>query len=211
MKRPNSEPLSIEVAKRIAAARRTRGWTQQELAERLDIATRNLQRIEGGRQNLTLETIERIAEQLDLSATALLPLSQTALVSRPAAAESTMVPAIALDEVPAYLDGREVSVEGWFRATRPEGVASFVLRLPERFAALVDGRFALFVAPAGHVDCGDLCVSAGAGRPALCVAGNGEGRRTASLVSCTDSVGTRPPRRRGGMDDEILARCIGAL
>lgn len=46
--------------------------SQEQLAERLGTATRNLQRIESGKQNLTLGTIERIAEALGASSAALL-------------------------------------------------------------------------------------------------------------------------------------------
>lgn len=38
--------------------------TQEQLASRLEIATKNVQRLESGRQNLTLVTVERIADVL---------------------------------------------------------------------------------------------------------------------------------------------------
>lgn len=40
--------------------------TQEAMAGLLDIATKNLQRLESGTQNLTLETIERVARALDV-------------------------------------------------------------------------------------------------------------------------------------------------
>ncbi|MBK6533451.1 MAG: helix-turn-helix domain-containing protein, partial [Deltaproteobacteria bacterium] len=43
--------MATQVARRIAAARTACGVSQEVLAERLGMATRNLQRIEGGRQN----------------------------------------------------------------------------------------------------------------------------------------------------------------
>jgi transcriptional regulator with XRE-family HTH domain len=56
-----ADDLVHRVARRIAAARAEAGITQEALAARLDIATKNLQRIESGSQNLTLRSVERIA------------------------------------------------------------------------------------------------------------------------------------------------------
>ncbi len=56
--------LSMQVAKRIAYLRAAGGVTQDELARRLGIALKNLQRLESGRQNLTLGSIERVATAL---------------------------------------------------------------------------------------------------------------------------------------------------
>ncbi|WP_411280351.1 helix-turn-helix domain-containing protein, partial [Gemmatimonas sp.] len=49
------------VARRIAEVRRLAGITQEALAEQLGIALKNVQRIESGRQNLTLQTLARVA------------------------------------------------------------------------------------------------------------------------------------------------------
>jgi transcriptional regulator with XRE-family HTH domain len=54
------------VARRIAARRIERGLSQEGLAVLLDIAVKNVQRIESGRQNLSLATIERIASALEI-------------------------------------------------------------------------------------------------------------------------------------------------
>jgi len=54
----------MRVAKRIAYLRTASGITQEELASRLEIALKNVQRIESGRQNLTLSSVERIAVAL---------------------------------------------------------------------------------------------------------------------------------------------------
>jgi transcriptional regulator with XRE-family HTH domain len=62
------EDLLHRVARRIASARRARGISQEGLAARLGIAVKNLQRIESGRQNLTLATIDRICRALDVPA-----------------------------------------------------------------------------------------------------------------------------------------------
>jgi transcriptional regulator with XRE-family HTH domain len=53
----------LRVARRVAELRRAKGLTQDQLAEALGTATRNVQRIEAG-QNLTLFTIARIAAVL---------------------------------------------------------------------------------------------------------------------------------------------------
>lgn len=55
------------IARRIASVRVERGMTQEQLASRLEIATKNVQRLESGRQNLTLATIERIAGALGVA------------------------------------------------------------------------------------------------------------------------------------------------
>jgi transcriptional regulator with XRE-family HTH domain len=55
------------VARRIATARRAAGMTQEQLASDLNTAVRNVQRIEGGTQNLTLRTIARIAAALGVT------------------------------------------------------------------------------------------------------------------------------------------------
>lgn len=61
----------LRVARRIADARAARGLTQEGLASGLDIATKNVQRLESGAQNLTLETLERVAGVLGLEPEAL--------------------------------------------------------------------------------------------------------------------------------------------
>jgi transcriptional regulator with XRE-family HTH domain len=53
------------VTRRIAEERRAQGLTQEQMAERLRMATKNYQRIEYG-QNLTLKMLARIANALDV-------------------------------------------------------------------------------------------------------------------------------------------------
>jgi transcriptional regulator with XRE-family HTH domain len=67
--------LPRRVGRRIARIRALGGMTQEGLAAKLEIALKNLQRIEGG-QNLTLLSLERIAralgvEVIELFATAI--------------------------------------------------------------------------------------------------------------------------------------------
>lgn len=60
--------LARRVASRVAHIRVERGMTQETLAQALDIAAKNVQRIESGRQNLTLRTVERLAAALGVDA-----------------------------------------------------------------------------------------------------------------------------------------------
>lgn len=66
------EDLARRVARRIAAVRLSKGLTQEALARTLGIATKNLQRMESGRQNLTLGKIEEVASALGVDADTLL-------------------------------------------------------------------------------------------------------------------------------------------
>jgi UDP-N-acetylglucosamine 1-carboxyvinyltransferase len=64
--------LVDRVGRRIAELHVDRGLTQAQLAEVLDVALTNLQRIEHGKQNLTLISLERVADALGVDARALL-------------------------------------------------------------------------------------------------------------------------------------------
>ena len=59
-----SATFVVRVAQRIAQRRRDAGMTQEDLADCLDTAVRNVQRMESGTQNLTLGTLVRIAKAL---------------------------------------------------------------------------------------------------------------------------------------------------
>jgi transcriptional regulator with XRE-family HTH domain len=59
------------VARQLASRRRQRGISQESLAATLGMAAKNLQRIESGRQNLSLSTIVRICSALDVQPDAL--------------------------------------------------------------------------------------------------------------------------------------------
>jgi len=64
-KSTDPQQFVLRVTRRIAEVRRERGVTQEELAARLGMAVRGLQRIEAG-QNITLHTLARIASALDV-------------------------------------------------------------------------------------------------------------------------------------------------
>jgi len=73
------------VGRRIAELRLALGLTQDQLGERLDMDTNNLQRIETGRQNLTIRTLVRVANVLDVPVRALFdePESRKVRIGRP--------------------------------------------------------------------------------------------------------------------------------
>ena len=54
--------------------RSARGWTQDQLAERADLATRNLQKVEAGELNILFTTVTRIHQALRCSWRRLMPL-----------------------------------------------------------------------------------------------------------------------------------------
>jgi transcriptional regulator with XRE-family HTH domain len=66
VRRPAPPEIVAFVARRIKALRVARGLTQDAVAEALGIASKNVQRLEAGRQNLTLKTLSHIADVLDV-------------------------------------------------------------------------------------------------------------------------------------------------
>ena len=71
--RPDDPDAAVRrVAQRIAEVRREKGLTQDQLAESLQCATKNVQRIEYG-QNVTIKTLTRIANALGVAVTDLVP------------------------------------------------------------------------------------------------------------------------------------------
>ena len=65
--------LYEEVGARIAELRRTNGWTQEQLAEKVDRNASYLARIEAGKRKATLDTLALIAAALGVPVRALLP------------------------------------------------------------------------------------------------------------------------------------------
>ncbi|HEY3820124.1 MAG TPA: helix-turn-helix transcriptional regulator [Polyangiaceae bacterium] len=61
---PAATRVIRDIGRRIAELRADRGWTQAHFAEVLGIAVPNLQRVEQGRQNLTVRTLVRVARKL---------------------------------------------------------------------------------------------------------------------------------------------------
>ncbi|MEK6736826.1 MAG: helix-turn-helix transcriptional regulator [Pseudomonadota bacterium] len=58
--------LLPKLGTRLKEIRKTRGLTQEALAEKIDLSPQYLSRLEGGHQSPSLETVARLAEALDL-------------------------------------------------------------------------------------------------------------------------------------------------
>jgi transcriptional regulator with XRE-family HTH domain len=58
--------MTEQVGRRIAELRRERGETQAQLAERLEVSIKYLQRVERG-VNLTIDSLVHLANQLDVA------------------------------------------------------------------------------------------------------------------------------------------------
>lgn len=61
------DSLQIKVGKYIQELRELRGMTQQELAAKCNFEKSNMSRLEAGRVNPTLSTLEKVAKALDIS------------------------------------------------------------------------------------------------------------------------------------------------
>lgn len=61
---PTDPPLLRHVAANLRSARRRRGWTQQALAEQADVSRRMVVAIEAGESNVSLATLDRLADAL---------------------------------------------------------------------------------------------------------------------------------------------------
>lgn len=85
MAREDPDRIIRNVGRRLAELRRSKGWTQEEVAESLEIASRNYQELERGVQNLTLRTMVRLAHLFDVSVVELLkePRDREVRVGRP--------------------------------------------------------------------------------------------------------------------------------
>ena len=59
--------LQINVGKQIQKLRESRGLSQQDLAAKCNFEKSNMSRLEAGRVNPTLSTLEKVAKALDVS------------------------------------------------------------------------------------------------------------------------------------------------
>mgnify|MGYP000241027434 FL=1 len=66
MKRPNPAQIVEAVGRRIAELRVELAWTQEDVAQRLNVTVRHMKRIEAG-HNMTIYTAARIATALDVT------------------------------------------------------------------------------------------------------------------------------------------------
>lgn len=73
--------LKRQVGRQIATLRLARKWTQEQLAERFGVSWRYLQSVEAGDENLTIESLAKIANALRVELHIL--LDPTALPTAP--------------------------------------------------------------------------------------------------------------------------------
>ena len=66
MPRKRDDKLLREVGKRVAHVRKDRGWTQEQLAEAIGIEAVSLSRLETGDRALSLSTLARISDALNV-------------------------------------------------------------------------------------------------------------------------------------------------
>lgn len=63
---------NVEIGGRLRAARRARGLTQEQLAEKIDLSPLFLSYVECGQKGMSLQTMEKICRALDIPADYLL-------------------------------------------------------------------------------------------------------------------------------------------
>ena len=71
------------VGSHVAERRRSIGFTQEELAERLGVSIKYLQRLEAGDENLTLRSLVSLANGLDIAPSALIQRPRNAVARKP--------------------------------------------------------------------------------------------------------------------------------
>ena len=76
MEKESAETVIANVGARVAELRREKGWTQQDLADRLRMEPQSVQRIERG-TNLTLRNLVRLARLFGVPTVALLHAPRT--------------------------------------------------------------------------------------------------------------------------------------
>ena len=69
IRKQNSRDSSIEESfgRQVKLLRKKRGWTQAELAFRMDIETSNLKKYENGRQGITLKMLQKMAFAFEIT------------------------------------------------------------------------------------------------------------------------------------------------
>lgn len=71
MRPVDPERVLDDVGRRVGEIRRGRGWTQQDLADVLEVTLRHVQAVEGGTQNPSLKALVRLANALGVPLAAL--------------------------------------------------------------------------------------------------------------------------------------------
>lgn len=80
MAKADAKNVKLSVGRRVAEERNALGLTQFDLAERIEVSPQYVGLVEQGRQNLTIETIVKVANALEISVSALF---EPATTSRP--------------------------------------------------------------------------------------------------------------------------------
>jgi transcriptional regulator with XRE-family HTH domain len=157
VKRRTNE-LQVAVARRLSALRQARGLTQEGVADRLGIASQNIQRIESGRQNLTLQTIERVAGAIGVDVDDVLHVTagpgarprflelERAGVLRASPQPPVPVPVFRLGDAARYArDGKPVPL-GWVVLVDDVDAGCFIARVEGSAMEprLPDGSWSLF-------------------------------------------------------------------
>lgn len=162
------------VARRIKALRQARGLTQDAVAEALGIAVKNVQRLEAGRQNLTLKTLAHVADVLDVEPWELLQAGASSAPDADVSLKRALrglsrlghevfaadappargaVPVMSLQAAASRFGGsRSVEVSAWLRlkgARQSQLVGRFVAQVLGRSMAptVPSGALALFRSP----------------------------------------------------------------
>ena len=65
-KKMNEQQLFLAIGERIRSVRMQKNMNQQDLAARCNFEKSNMSRIEAGRTNLTVRSLDRIARALDV-------------------------------------------------------------------------------------------------------------------------------------------------
>ncbi len=149
------------VGRRVGEVRRKAGLTQEQLGARIGTTMKNVQRIEGGRQNLTLATLARLAHALGAAVDELVAAAPSsparasgigALPVVPGPLEGGMpsrVPILSPEVAggPFAREGQLIDVMGWTLVPRPglEGRAFICqVRGASMEPVVPDGSFNLF-------------------------------------------------------------------
>lgn len=84
--RGGSTRLIKDLGRRIAELRAARNWTQENLSTRLNVSLKYLQRVEAGYENLTVDSLYKIATKLRVDVADLFtpPASREVRRGRPA-------------------------------------------------------------------------------------------------------------------------------
>lgn len=126
------------VGRRLGALRADQGLTQQVVADRLETALKNLQRIEAGRQNLTLRTIFRVSRALGVAPESAVAedASSEFLKLEPGAIKSSSplaprpVPVFRIQAAAGFArDGQLAEVVGWAILPRAVDERHFICRV----------------------------------------------------------------------------------